>query len=889
MSDVSLVFNLIAKDRTSMALKRVKDRFNDTAMSLAKAGGALAAIPAVAPLAVGVAALVPAFGAAALGVGGLAAVAIPAITRIKEALAAQETAQKASGQAAVQAKTRALALAGAQQSLAAAVRSAGQAHKEALDRVRQAEQGLTSSQQSALAAQRALNSARADARRQLEDMANQVTDAQLSVRQSTLDVIDAQEEYDRVLGDPSATDEQRARAELARDQANQTLYEQEQNLLRITADEKAAAKAGVEGSDQVRNAREQLASANQQITESELALAAARTEVARTDVRSAEAVATARRALAAANLQGAGSTSALNAAMAKLSPAERTLMADWKGLTGAFDKWQRSMEPKVLPLLSRGIGLVKGQLPSLTPVVDGASKAMGGLMTSVEKGAKGDRWAAFKANMTNLVPTAITSLGKSTGNVISGFAGIFEAFLPKAPQVLGIVEKLTKKFGEWGTGLGSSPGFQKLMTWIDTNGPQVASVATEVGMALAHVGTSLAPMAGGLGMGAVSTLGLLAKALNGMSPGQIQALAAAFLAYKTAAVGVGAAQGAAQSFNIVSAAVTKVRGTLGKLGKGGGDGVSKLASGWETVRLKAMYAGDAMKRAGKAGASGVSTAVQVAAGWTRAGLAASATAVKFVAVKTAQLAVAAATQVWAAVQWLLNIAMNANPIGLIIIAIIALVAGIVLLWKHSETFRRIVTAAFGAVWGAIKWGWNWVKKNWPLLLGILTGPIGWAVLAITKNWDKITAGGVKVWNWIKSLPSKIGSAFKNIARIISAPYKAGFNLIAKFWNNTVGKLRFTVPDWVPGLGGKGFSFPSLPYLAKGGHITGAGLAMVGERGPEVVHLPAGASVSPLSRGGGGEVRVILDIRGGDAEMRKMIRNWVRVDGRGSVQVAFGRT
>jgi hypothetical protein len=919
LSDVSLVFNLIAKDRATRQLKAVRAQFAATATSLAKAGGALAALPATATLAAGVLALAPAFGAAALGAGALAAVAVPSLTRIKEALAAEKTAKDASTQSAVQAQSRALALAGAQQSLAAAVRNAGFAHKEALDRVRQSEMSLASAQQSALAAQRALNDARADARRNLQDMANQVTDAQLAVRSSTFALTDAQDEYNRVLADPSATQDQIDRAQLAVDQANQSLNEQQLNLERLTADEKAAAKAGVEGSQQVRQAREQVASTNAAVSESERDLADARADVARTDIQSAEAVATARRALAAASLQGAASTAALDTALAKLSPSERKVMADWKGLSDAFDKWQRSMEPTVLPLFSRGIGILKGQLPSLTPLVKGAAGAVSGLLADVERGAQSERFTKLKANLTALAPTAITSLGRSTENIVSGISGIFEAFLPRAPQAIAFVEKLTQKFEAWGSGFGSSPGFQKVMAWIDANGPQVAAVATEVANALVHVGTSLAPMGGALGMSAVSSLSLLAKAVSGLSPGQIQALAAAFLAYKTAAVGVTAAKGVAGTFDLVSGSVSRASGLLGKLGKGGAGGVSKLASGWETVRLKAMYAGDAMAgvgkggakaaasgwetvrlkavyageamaRAGRSAASGVSTAAQIAAGWTKAGLAAAASAVKFVAIKTAQLAIRTATMLWAAAQAVLNVALSANPIGLIIIAVVALAAGIVLLWKKSDTFRRIVTGAFNAVWGAVKDVFGWTKRNWPLLLGILTGPIGWAVLAITKNWDKIKAGGVKVWDWIKSLPGKISGAFSKIATIISAPYKAGFNLIAKFWNNTVGRLHFTVPPWVPGLGGKGFSFPQLPYLAKGGHITGAGMAMVGERGPEVVHLPAGATVSPLSRaGGGGEVKVTFDFRGADQEMHKLLRKLVRVEGQGDVQVAFGRS
>jgi hypothetical protein len=81
-----------------------------------------------------------------------------------------------------------------------------------------------------------------------------------------------------------------------------------------------------------------------------------------------------------------------------------------------------------------------------------------------------------------------------------------------------------------------------------------------------------------------------------------------------------------------------------------------------------------------------------------------------------------------------------------------------------------------------------------------------------------------------------------VADVISAPFKAAFRAVAGLWNNTIGKLSFTVPSWVPGLGGKGFDVPDIPVLGDGGIVRGPTLAMIGERGPE--------AVIPLSRAGG---------------------------------------
>jgi hypothetical protein len=125
--------------------------------------------------------------------------------------------------------------------------------------------------------------------------------------------------------------------------------------------------------------------------------------------------------------------------------------------------------------------------------------------------------------------------------------------------------------------------------------------------------------------------------------------------------------------------------------------------------------------------------------------------------------------------------------------------------------------------------------------------------------DAMLAGGKAVFNGL----STYFSAIFNI-------YKSLFNGIAKLWNNTVGKLSFEIPSWVPVIGGKGFSVPDIPYLADGGIVTGPTLAMIGERGPE--------AVIPLSGRGGGMGNYTINITGGlgsSAEIGTAVVNAIR--------------
>lgn len=175
------------------------------------------------------------------------------------------------------------------------------------------------------------------------------------------------------------------------------------------------------------------------------------------------------------------------------------------------------------------------------------------------------------------------------------------------------------------------------------------------------------------------------------------------------------------------------------------------------------------------------------------------------------------TMAWAAAQWLLNSALFANPIGLVVLAIVALVAIFAVAWASSERFRNVVTTAFTAVRAAIGTAIDWARAKIASLVGFFT-----------------------------SLPGRIGAIFSAVGRAMSAPFRAAFDGIRSLWNSTVGRISFTIPSWVPIVGGRGFS---MPKFHTGGVVPGA-------PGQEVMAvLQAGETVLPTqgqrSPGAGG--------------------------------------
>lgn len=205
-----------------------------------------------------------------------------------------------------------------------------------------------------------------------------------------------------------------------------------------------------------------------------------------------------------------------------------------------------------------------------------------------------------------------------------------------------------------------------------------------------------------------------------------------------------------------------------------------------------------------------------------------------------------------------------GPIGIIIGVVAALAAGFTLLWNKSETFRNsmieignsmlktyneYIKPTVDSIKDIISMLWNDIivplaKYLWETFSPIIEKVFTVAGKIISSVFEKVGiivkgatgvlkgliqfVSGVFSGNWKKAWDG-VKETFGNTFEALKGLFKTPINWIINKLNGFIdGINKIQVPDWVPGVGGKGINIPHIPTLAKGGIVDKATLAMIGE-------------------------------------------------------------
>ncbi|AZV00745.1 tape measure protein [Gordonia phage Kiko] len=672
--------------------------------------------------------------------------------------------------------------------------------------VARAQDQLTRAVKDERSAQRDVGRARDDARKKLRDLKYELAGAALSEKDAVLSLEEAEAEL-RAGGFENDRERQRAVLRVQEAELRLSQVRKDNNDLEASAADIRA--KGVEGSDEVVSAQERLGEATRAVKDAQDALNEARNPKS-----------------------SGGGSDPFAEAMAKLSGNAQATILAVRGVTPAWETLRKSVQDdmfagiadNVKPMADTWFPRIGGALKSVASGFNAGAREAMGWMQSTEGVNVVSTWLTTASSMA-------AGLGRSIGAIVPGLAalgaGAGQAF---GPMTAGI-----------GSGLKSLSDF---LVRTQQSGQMAEyfrnSVAT-ISQVFRNVSAVVGPLISAFHqLGKISAAGLapgfssMGQAISQATPGLMQMAERLMPALGQALSNVAPLlPGMVQAFtpwsSILAVIVPHIATLIAKLGP------------FAPVLLGLAMAVKLVSMA-MVGYNAVMALASVAQGVFAAATGAGTTAIRrnmiaMAAYKTSQLigtvVTWAATAAWTALGAAINFAMG--PIGLIIIAVAAIAAGLVLLYKKNETFRNIVNAvwnsiksAVGSVWGFLKGVFAWIsdafgtvigfiRDHWRLILPIILGPLGLLIALVSKYWNQIKTafsvafkaiGAVAMWLWqnvitpaFNGIKAVIGfvwggikfyfNAFMAVLRVIgSVANWLWRNVMVPVWNGIKGAIEF---------------------------------------------------------------------------------------------------
>ncbi|MCU5407967.1 hypothetical protein OCA16_25850 [Bacillus cereus] len=367
-------------------------------------------------------------------------------------------------------------------------------------------------------------------------------------------------------------------------------------------------------------------------------------------------------ALIAGDTKGYAKAMAMvQAIMESMTEEERQAVVAINELKDAWREMEDKMTPTNLRLIAETTDFLRNTMTRLFPSFQGVGESFVGMMKWMNQAIEQGKADKFFEHMnTNAVPM-FEKVMKSAGNILSGFGGIMVAFTPLGMQLGDGMVDLTKKFADWAWGLQSNPAFQDFVKQVQESTPIIMQFIKQI----------------------ILTLWDLIQGLYPVSL-QIIKMTTEFLNW-------------ARESGALDAVLKIINDTV-KFFLDNLDILSPILAGVVAGVLAANVAFKAMMII-----STIAKGFQLLA--TMLGLSRTATVAATVS------------------QWALNGAMMANPIGIVIGLIVALIAVGVLLYKNWDE----ITAWCKEMWAVIKKNWNEGMK------------------IVNKSYDDMVAGAKKWW------------------------------------------------------------------------------------------------------------------------------------------------
>ena len=234
-----------------------------------------------------------------------------------------------------------------------------------------------------------------------------------------------------------------------------------------------------------------------------------------------------------------------------------------------------------------------------------------------------------------------------------------------------------------------------------------------------------------------------------------------------------------------------------------------------------------------------------------------------------------ATQIATGVQWLFNAALNANPLTLLVVAIAAVVAGIVWFFTQTETGKNVWNGFVEVLSSTISSIGQWFKGLWDGIVSIFSGVAGWFGGIFQGAWNAITGifgrlGGLfgGVWNSITGMFGRLGSFVGDaIGGAVKGAVNGALGMVERMANGFIGMINGAIGliNKIPGVNIGNIPSLHIPRLATGGIVTpqgGGSIIYAGDGGQNEWVVPESKMASLVEQ--------INRRRNGDGGMTKHI-------------------
>ena len=246
-----------------------------------------------------------------------------------------------------------------------------------------------------------------------------------------------------------------------------------------------------------------------------------------------------------------------------------------------------------------------------------------------------------------------------------------------------------------------------------------------------------------------------------------------------------------------------VIGSIGGGVKSGVQALGRLRDGFKDAGAaqsvfsgKMGTVGGAMRKMADATLSGAKALGTKAIEYGKAGAAALVHGARVVISTAASVAAAAAAKAWAAAQWILNAALNANPISLIVIGIGLLIGAFILAYNKVGWFRDGVNAVFGAIKTVVMTVFGFIKAYFTTMFTIYR-------TIFTVAWNAIRGVVMGVWNVIKTVVTTYINTVKTIISTVLGTIKTlwtnGWNAVKNFVTTAWSNIKTAVTDGIGGV------------------------------------------------------------------------------------------